>query len=384
MRIGVFTQYFPSSGHPWQGQTAYQAVRLLAGRHDVRVFFPASVYPPLLRSLAQNANIADPSWQPEGVAVDYIPYIAIPVLTRPLNGFTMARTLLPAVARWRPEILLSYVAYPDSFGCVTVARALGVPSVVTAIGSDLNRIPDPLCARHTRWTLRHATRVVTVSDDLRRTAVALGAPPDRASAVLNGCDTSLFHPADRASARHALGVPADARAIVYVGRYDLRKGLAELLHAAAELLPTTPGLAVFLVGSGPDQPALASLRERLGLERTVHFIPAVVSAGVAEWIAASDLVTLPSYMEGCPNVVVEAVASGRPVVATRVGGIPELIDDTCGRLVPSHDAPALAAALRDVLTQPWNAEDIARRHSRSWADVAHDMEAVLRSALHSA
>jgi glycosyltransferase involved in cell wall biosynthesis len=97
-------------------------------------------------------------------------------------------------------------------------------------------------------------------------------------------------------------------------------------------------------------------------------------------MAAADLVTLPSYKEGCPNVVIEALASGRPVVATNVGGIPELMDDTSGRLIPSHDAQALASAFDEVLAASWDPAQIARRHARSWLDVAAELESVLRRA----
>jgi glycosyltransferase involved in cell wall biosynthesis len=98
-------------------------------------------------------------------------------------------------------------------------------------------------------------------------------------------------------------------------------------------------------------------------------------------MSAADLVTLPSYREGCPNVVIEALAAGRPVVATDVGGIPELMDSTCGRLVPPQDVPALADALDQTLSQTWSAAAISSRHSRSWANVAADLHEVLNDAL---
>jgi glycosyltransferase involved in cell wall biosynthesis len=94
-------------------------------------------------------------------------------------------------------------------------------------------------------------------------------------------------------------------------------------------------------------------------------------------MAASDLVTLPSYREGCPNVVLEALAAGRPVVATNVGGIPELMDEKSGRLIPSHDAKALAKALDAVLESHWDAHELARRHERSWRDVSNNVLTVL-------
>jgi glycosyltransferase involved in cell wall biosynthesis len=94
---------------------------------------------------------------------------------------------------------------------------------------------------------------------------------------------------------------------------------------------------------------------------------------VAVWMAAADLVTLPSYMEGCPNVVLEALACGRPVVATNVGGIPEIMSDSCGRLVPPRNAAALAEAIRSVLATTWDAATISAQRSRSWNTVASEL-----------
>jgi teichuronic acid biosynthesis glycosyltransferase TuaC len=118
-----------------------------------------------------------------------------------------------------------------------------------------------------------------------------------------------------------------------------------------------------------------------GIGDRVTLSPSCPTDQVALWMAASDLITLPSYREGCPNVVIEALASGRPVVASDVGGIPELMDDRSGRLVPARDEGALSRALNEVLSQPWNAATIASLHARSWGDVSRDVEKILTTVL---
>jgi glycosyltransferase involved in cell wall biosynthesis len=97
------------------------------------------------------------------------------------------------------------------------------------------------------------------------------------------------------------------------------------------------------------------------------------------WLAAANLVTLPSYMEGCPNVVLEALACGRPMVATRVGGIPEIMSDACGRLVPARDAFGLAEALAAVLDAKWDSETISAHWSRGWSVVAGELLEIFES-----
>jgi glycosyltransferase involved in cell wall biosynthesis len=134
-----------------------------------------------------------------------------------------------------------------------------------------------------------------------------------------------------------------------------------------------PRAICLLVGDGPDKPILDAAIARLGLADTVLFQPPCQTEQIAVWMAAADLVTLPSYAEGCPNVIIEALASGRPVVASNVGGIPELLHDKFGRLVPPRAAAALARGLNETLSQPWDNQWIADKNDRDWTEVALDL-----------
>ncbi len=376
MKVAVVTQYFPTSLQPWAGHSAYQTLRLLAKSCDLKVFYPEVHY-----LAGKGSPRIDPTYRPPDVSVEYIPYPALPLVTRPLNGWSASSRLLPQVRRFDPEIILNYVAYPDGFAAMRIGHILRKPVVLTAIGSDLNRMSDPLCAALTKKTLREADFTVTVSGDLLQTAQRLGASPDASAAILNGCDTEIFRPQAMDAAREVLGLPMDAKIVTYVGRYDLRKGLIELIDAVALVKKQTPGLCCYLVGDGPDKALLQAAMEKHGASDWVTLVPPQPTAEVARWMAASDLVTLPSYKEGCPNVVIESLCAGRPVVATNVGGIPELMDATSGRLVPPMDVPALAKALQETLETRWNATDIASRHTRSWQDVATDVLHVLQKTL---
>jgi len=373
LRIAVVTRYFPSSAEPWQGRSAYQTLRVLAHQSDLRVLYPNAVYPSWLKPRSRSYGKLDATYSPLGVQTNYFDYPALPLLSRPFNGWMAARALLPHVRRFAPDLIFSFFLYPDGYAALKLGKALAVPVVVLSIGSDINRIGDPITALHTRTVLREADSVVTVSGDLRLKAVAMGASAEKTHAVVNGCDLSVFHVRDRFEARQMLGIDPASQAVVYIGRMDVKKGLRELVEAAASLRPQRPKLHVYLVGEGPDRPVIERAIQASNAAGYIHALPGCAFDEVAEWMAAADLVTLPSYMEGCPNVVLEALASGRPVVATNVGGIPEIMNEACGRLVPPRDAGALAQALASVVDRTWDAQAISACGSRSWDAVAAEL-----------
>jgi len=373
MKIAVVTRYFPSSAEPWQGRSAYQTLRVLARQADVRVFFPNASYPSLFKPRGRSSDKLDACRSAPDVKANYYDFPALPLVSRPLNGWMAARALLPHVRSFAPDLIFSCFIYPDGYAALKIGKALRIPVVVQSIGSDINRIGDPISAMHTRTVLREADFLVTVSSDLREKAVAMGAAPEKSRAIVNGCDLSVFHVRDRLEARQRLRIDPAAEAVVYIGRMDVTKGLRELVEAAAWLHSERPNLQVYTVGEGPDRPMIQNAIDANKAAGYIHALPGCVFDDVAVWMAAADLVTLPSYMEGCPNVVLEALACGRPVVATNVGGIPEIMSDACGRLVPPRDPAALAQALGSVLDRTWDATAIAASRSRSWNVVAAEL-----------
>jgi glycosyltransferase involved in cell wall biosynthesis len=327
----------------------------------------------LLKPRSRSYDKLDSTYSPPGVQTSYFDYPALPLLSRPFNGWMAARALLPHVRRFAPDLIFSVFLYPDGYAALRIGKALAVPVVVLSIGSDINRIGDPITDLHTRTVLREADSVVTVSGDLRLKAVAMGASAEKTCAVVNGCDLSIFHARDRLEARKMLGIDTTSQVVVYIGRMDVKKGLRDLVKAAASLHPQRPNLCVYLVGEGPDRPVIERAIQASNAAGYIHAFTGCAFDEVAVWMAAADLVTLPSYMEGCPNVVLEALASGRPVVATNVGGIPEIMNEACGRLVPPRDAGALAQALASVLDRTWDAQAISACGSRSWDAVAAEL-----------
>jgi glycosyltransferase involved in cell wall biosynthesis len=373
LKIAVVTAHFPSSGQPTHGRSAYQTLRVLARKADVQVFYPHAAYPSWLKPRSRIYDSFDTSYSVPDVKAGYYEYPALPLVSRPFNGWMAARVLLPRVRRFAPDLVFSYFLYPDGYAALKIGKRLGVPVVAMSVGSDVHSIGDRLSVMHTRTVLRNADFLAAISRDLRDRMVAMGAPPEKIRTVINGCDLSAFHPENRLEARRKLGIDPAAESIVYVGRMDVKKGLRELVEAAASLHPLRSNLQVYMVGEGPDRPLIEGVILANNATGYIHALPECTFDEVAIWMASSDLVTLPSYMEGCPNVVLEALACGRPVVATNVGGIPEILDDECGRLVPPRDSGALAEAFALVLDKAWEAEAVRAHGGRSWEAVAAEL-----------
>jgi glycosyltransferase involved in cell wall biosynthesis len=352
---------------------------VLSRQCEVEVFYPHAAYPPLLKPRSRTYDSLDHAYTLPGVTANYYDYPVLPLVSRPFNGWVAGRALLPHVKRFNPDLVFSYCLYPDGYAGFTVAKALSVPFTAMGVGSDVHSIHDRFSLKHTKTLLRQADLLLAISGDLRERMISMGAPPAKTHTVISGSDPQVFHVRDRHAARAQLGIDPSAKAVVYIGRMDLRKGLRELVEAAASLHPKRPNLHVYLVGDGPDIPLVEAAIAANSASAFIHTIPGCSFDQVAVWMAAADLVTLPSYMEGCPNVILEALACGRPVVATNVGGIPEIMSNACGRLVPPRDAAALALALDSALATSWDASSIAAHWSRSWTVVADELLAALRT-----
>lgn len=382
-RIALVTPILPVPFDPTRGRYIHETARALSSLATVRVYYLQPRYP-RLPGLAPRSfldGLVGPDFSLPGIEVEALGYPALPGLSRITNGLLAARALAAPVARFRPDLLLGYWLYPDGAAAQRVARKLGVPCVVGARGSDIH-VRHGVSRRLTAGVVARADALLTVSRAMRAAAIAdYGADPARCHAIANGFDTGVFHPRDRATARAALALDDADRIVLYVGRFVEAKGLRELVTAFGALLARDPRRRLVLLGDGVMRAALEQLLRDSGIAARTTLPGACEPAGVAQWLAACDVLTLPSWSEGYPNVVVEAVACGRPVVATDVGGTREILDADNGILVPPRDAAALERALEDALTRAWDGAAMAARMRRGWDDVARETLAVCESVL---
>ena len=383
LRITLVSSYFPTSTDTYKGHSAFRTFQHLRDLADIKAIVPLPAYPSA-RGWFHEAARLDPNYRPAGIETTYFHYPAIPLLTRPASGFYCLRRILPLLRATRPDVIMNYWLYPDGFAAVGAGRILGIPAIVGSIGSDLCRITDPFTRRNVKRTLVGASGVITVSEDLRRRAIAWGAAPENVTTVLNGCDGAIFHPGSREEARRETGYLESGRLILFVGSALKTKGMAELLEAFAGLLRSAPDARLAVIGDGEYKETFVRNAAAAGILDRILMLGRLPSERVAPWMRAADVFCLPSYSEGCPNVIVEALSCGCPVVATNVGGIPELCDQSSSILVPAHDSESLRVALENALAKPWDRATIARSFHRGWEQVARATFEVCRSVVESA
>ena len=387
LRVLVITKIFPNAAEPTSAPFNRQQIAALARICHVEVLATIPWYPGagLLagRSSAGRLTEVPDREVIEGIDVRHPRTLFVPRMAHGLWAPLYVASLVPlALAhRGKVDVVLGTWAYPDGVAAVALARLMGVPAVVKLHGSDMNmiaKLPGP--RRLLRLALPRAARVVAVSRALADEARALGVEGDRLSIVMNGVDADLFRPRDRAAARRELGLPLDSRIALYVGNLKETKGVLDLAAAFERVAIAHPSVHLAVVGGGEARAALDALASRW--PRRVTLAGPRPLAEIPTWMAACDVLTLPSWAEGTPNVVLEALASGRRVVAASVGGIPDLITGAAlGELVPARDVGALATALGRAAVADYDANEVARLAARGgWAESAAQLAAVLAAA----
>lgn len=382
MRVLAITKIFPNALEPLSAPFNRQQFAALREHCDLEVLATIPWFPGagLMRKWSSAGRLADVPASEEiaGIAVKHPRTLFVPRLAHVTWGPLYAASLAPALLPYRGkvDVVLGSWAYPDGFAAVIAAKLLGVPSVIKLHGSDINQnaqLPGP--RRLLQWALPQAAHVVAVSKALAREVEQLGVT--RVSVVMNGVDSELFKPGDRAAARAALGIPADAQLALYVGNLKPEKGVAELARAWPAVARQLPHAELAVVGGGP----LADDMKQHAGERA-RFLGPLKHEQIPQWLAACDLLVLPSHMEGTPNVALEALASGRRIVATRVGGTPDVVNSaTLGALVPPKDVAALANALTSELPRAYDPDEVARLGARGgWAASAAALYQILANA----
>ncbi len=395
MKLLFVSNLFPDTAEPYRGLDNATLLHHLADRWEIRVL---AVRPALLPR----------PWQPREQDVKFAPqYVATPYLPKigsRWNHRIMARVLRGRMRELRRQfafdVVLSSWIFPDSCAVAELAQELDFPFVAIAQGSDVHQyLQMPVRREIITRLLPRASAVITRSGELARLLAGAGLPSERLHSIYNGVDFEIFRyladpdqgahaahtvGAAKAAARRELGLPIDAPLILFVGNfYQIKNPLLPplaLANLSTVSFPVPPVLV--MVGGGRLEQRVRELAGRLPVRDRVILAGRTDAAGVARYMQAADVLCLPSQNEGVPNVILEAFACGLPVIASRVGGIPEVHPgDDFGRLVTTTEPAAFATAFQEVLLSPPSPERI-RNHALqfSWPRTAAACHALLMQA----
>jgi glycosyltransferase involved in cell wall biosynthesis len=295
----------------------------------------------------------------------------------PFDSETL-RALRALAVRVRPDIIQTH-AVKSHF----LTRLAGLPRHAPWIAFHHGYTWPTLKARAynqlDRWALRSASRVLTVSVPFRDQLAAFGVRPERIEIVHNAIPSawgaSACRPEEASALRAASGIPADRKVVLIVGRLSREKDHLTLLDAVNRLRGTMmPHLVI--VGDGPEKSRIEECVRRLKLDEYVTFTGQRISAEPFYGIA--DVAVLSSLSEGSPNALLEAMATNVPVVATAVGGVPEMVaNEGSALLIPPGDPAAMSAAIARLLSEPELAQRLKKR-GRELILERHDPEARTR------
>lgn len=355
MRVCLAATTFPRFAGDGQGAFIWELARALQ-RNRVQVHVVALHSPGAkTHEIVEGIEITRPRyWWPEGAEALRKDGGGLPMT---LRRYPLARLQLPVfllrysaeIARVARQCDLIHAHWTISGGAALLSRwTHHKPLLLTVHGSDIFQVPrHPIGAAVTRSILRRVQRVTAVSEALKEATSALGIDGEKIEVISNGIDLARFAPPSP-DPRHA---PGDERAILlFAGFLIKRKGVRYLVEALSLLPPDVPPHRLVIVGEGPEEDALREQVAALGLGDRVEFAGFQPQAVVGEWMRRAHVFVLPSLEEGQGVVLLEALASGTPVIASDVDGMREVVAPEVGLRVPPADPPALAVALQQMLT----------------------------------
>lgn len=388
MKILTFTSLFPNQKRPDFGVFVFQRVSHVASRPGnlVQVVTPIPYFPSWIPSKRWGTYSQLPRQERIGNLDVYHPrYPFLPGVLTPLHGLLMFLGSLFLVRRLHRQFhfdcIDAHYIYPDGFAAVLLGKMLGLPVILSARGTDINVFPSfwtirPMIA----WSLRSAAGIIAVAAALKCAIVHLGIPSDRVCVIPNGVDLERFHPYEQSEARRTLGLLPEGKIIISVGSLAEVKNHKMLIFAFVKVSKALPQLKLYIVGEGPLRPALEDQIRELRLQEKVSLVGARPNDELALWFSAADVSCLVSFREGWPNVLMESIACGTPVVATAVGGVPEILCSPKLGVLSEQNSESLTAALQFALTKEWDRNTlILHAKTRAWSHVAEEVEQYLSS-----
>jgi glycosyltransferase involved in cell wall biosynthesis len=308
-------------------------------------------------------------------------FLTFPKVFKSLDGLIMAASVCLFLHRkrihWDFDLIDAHWLYPDGTAALLLGKTFKTPTTVTVRGDDIRTFSRYFFRRmQLRYTLKKSDWVWVVCEDLKKWISRIAPGISHVEITLNGVDTKKFHPLDRQECRRGLGLSENCTVLISVGRIEPAKGQALLLDALSILQAGGGNYLLALVGPVDDERYSTEMRERVrrdGLMDRVIWAGPIGHETLVEWLCSADLFLMASENEGCPNSLMEAMACQLPVVATAVGGIPEVIRAGAGCVFVERKGEGFARGIEEMTQRKEDREKMAgmlHGDLRSWDKVA--------------
>ena len=390
MKLLLVTNLFPTPFDPERGIFTLQLVKRLQQFCEVTVVCPLPWFPRWkvlapFKKYAQFSSTPE-QYEIEGISVHSPKYPLIPKLSENYHSFFMAQGIKRCIQKLHKEndfdAVNSQWLYPDSVAVDKILENLPIPHIATGLGCDVNQDTyEPIKGLKILQMLENCEKVTVVSNSLKQELINHGIQGGKINVIPNGIDTSQFRVLDKSECRSNLHIETRLPVVLYVGRLSEEKNVSTLLKSTAALADKGLSICLNLVGDGPLKNELKALAQQLGIQDSVNFVGKVDHSQIGMWMGATDYFCLPSLREGCPNVILEALGSGRPVIASRVGAIPDVVSKESGILFTPENVEELSDSLKTAFETKWSAEVISGSVQKlSWENAAGSYFEVFQQA----
>lgn len=372
-KILAIGNLFPLPWEPHRGSFNRQQFERLEKIYDVEYIVPVAFIEWFKNRAKVNANT--------DASRHYIPYLFTPKFGRNVYSWWMYFSLLlfasKTVKRFKPDLLFVSWAFPEGVAVSKLARKLKLPFILKVHGTDINDFIDtPSRGPQIVAACHQASSILSVSQALKNKIVAAGIREDKVLVNYNGVDKTIFFPEQDAPQR-------TSKRLLFVGNLKKTKGVLACAEAFVDIIQQGIDAELVYIGQGAGKAQIQAIFESHPEAKTkVTFHPPMPQGDIRGWMNQSDLLLLPSFNEGVPNVVLEAKSSGLPAIATAVGGIPEILDDSDGLLVKLHDHQELVNAIKIGLSKEWDRQTVAKNADRfSWESNIQNVDNAINHAL---
>lgn len=362
MKVLVITNLFPNRYEPHKAPFVLQAIQYLSKYCEIKVISPIPCTTFVCQLIKKSFNQRQISTYWGNTEVIYPIHYYIPKIGRSLYGILYLISIKQAVLnlkkRYEFEVVFGISAYPDGFASAIIAKYFKKPFFLWIIGTDINVYTHYFLRRKMiLWAVRNSKGVVAASQSLKNKLLGFGIVEEKVKVIYNGVNRSIFY-------RRSSGGIIDSKLqttpfILFVGNLKKEKGLLELVKAFEAL--REDNIHLVIIGEGKFRSTLGKYIKLRALDSKIHLLGSLSHREIAKWMNRSKLLCLPSYNEGVPNVILEALSCGTPVVATDVGGIPEIISsEIYGYLAPKGNINILAQKLSLALNTSWDRDRISQ------------------------